>query len=301
MGVDVRRAHSRLSVHLRRGATPELRRIVDDAAQILSGRARPMRPMDPYAVLGVGPGASHLRMKAAYRAQARLVHPDMGGTDELFRVVGQAYELVAGPDRQRVGTAGGGPTAARWRPESDPWRGIRVDRPPKPPPPKPYVAPPPEKRLQASRPRAALDLGLYLSVAAVGLGALAGLLAAGQVWLFLLAVALVVRGWRMLSPLVDGLGRSAARLRPASARMAPGTGSPIRFLEETCLHAPVNRLPDDLLYAAYVAWCRRRDRGAVSPWIFVEQLRSLGLLYVKATTWDGGMWVGLKLGPDAPR
>ncbi len=43
-------------------------------------------------VLGVGPEASRAEVVAAYRALARVHHPDVGGTEEDFRRLRRAYE-----------------------------------------------------------------------------------------------------------------------------------------------------------------------------------------------------------------
>jgi hypothetical protein len=37
------------------------------------------RPSDPYAVLGLAPGATAADIQRAYRRRARLVHPDIAG------------------------------------------------------------------------------------------------------------------------------------------------------------------------------------------------------------------------------
>ncbi len=71
---------------------------------------------------------------------------------------------------------------------------------------------------------------------------------------------------------------------------------PERFLEATCLDAPVGRQREEQLYAAYVRWCHAGHRGPpVASWVFVERLRSLGLLLVKPTGWEEGLWVGIAL------
>lgn len=49
-------------------------------------------------VLGVGPAATPVELRAAYRAALRRAHPDHGGRDEAVRAVVVAYEvLLAGP------------------------------------------------------------------------------------------------------------------------------------------------------------------------------------------------------------
>ena len=50
-------------------------------------------------VLGREAGVSLEEVRAAYRSLSKRVHPDAGGTDELFRRVNDAYErLTEGPE-----------------------------------------------------------------------------------------------------------------------------------------------------------------------------------------------------------
>ena len=50
-------------------------------------------------VLGLEAGVSLEEVRAAYRSLSKRVHPDAGGTDELFRRVNDAYErLTEGPE-----------------------------------------------------------------------------------------------------------------------------------------------------------------------------------------------------------
>ena len=50
-------------------------------------------------VLGLDAGVSLEEVRAAYRSLSKRVHPDAGGTDELFRRVNDAYErLTEGPE-----------------------------------------------------------------------------------------------------------------------------------------------------------------------------------------------------------
>jgi curved DNA-binding protein CbpA len=53
--------------------------------------------MDPYAVLGVQPGASPDEIARAYRAKAKEWHPDVRGTEDALRrmaVINAAYEQI---------------------------------------------------------------------------------------------------------------------------------------------------------------------------------------------------------------
>ncbi len=55
---------------------------------------------DPYALLGVPPGASEQQIHAAYRAAVRRTHPDAGGSAAAFEDVQAAYELLRDPARR---------------------------------------------------------------------------------------------------------------------------------------------------------------------------------------------------------
>jgi len=52
---------------------------------------------DPYAVLGVQPGASEAQIHAAYRDAVRRTHPDAGGSAGAFEAVQDAYETLRDP------------------------------------------------------------------------------------------------------------------------------------------------------------------------------------------------------------
>lgn len=52
---------------------------------------------DPYALLGVAPGASPEDIHQAFRAKAKQTHPDLpGGDPEKFQAVLQAYRTLGG-------------------------------------------------------------------------------------------------------------------------------------------------------------------------------------------------------------
>jgi hypothetical protein len=67
--------------------------------------------MDPYAVLGVAPGAGERELLRAYRRLAKRWHPDRAGAESARRMaeINQAYELARldrrGGDRRRRRTA----------------------------------------------------------------------------------------------------------------------------------------------------------------------------------------------------
>jgi len=110
--------------------------------------------------------------------------------------------------------------------------------------------------------------------------------------LLVLLLAAIVAG-PVLRPALDGTRRAAVVLLGARVRVAPAV-DPERFLEETCIDAPVGRQREDQLYRAYVRWCGSRGEP-VAPWVFVERLRALGLLYIRPSGWDGALWVGITL------
>jgi DnaJ domain len=74
-----------------------------------------MDGVDPYAILGVRPGAAERELAAAYRALAKRWHPDRGGGEDAVRrmaEINSAYDLlragavqahVAAPVRRRTG------------------------------------------------------------------------------------------------------------------------------------------------------------------------------------------------------
>ena len=78
---------------------------------------------DPYAILGVDPGAPPAKLTAAYREQAKRWHPDRNEDEESARrmaEVNAAYDLLraggfSAPPRSAKPECGSAPAAARGR------------------------------------------------------------------------------------------------------------------------------------------------------------------------------------------
>ena len=54
-----------------------------------------LQGLDPYQVLGVRKNFTFDELKDAYRNIARMVHPDKGGTDQLFQMVTDCFRTLA--------------------------------------------------------------------------------------------------------------------------------------------------------------------------------------------------------------
>jgi hypothetical protein len=59
-----------------------------------------VRGIDYYELLGVARDASPSEIRSAYRALAKAMHPDAGGTAGAFRLLREAYETLTDPDRR---------------------------------------------------------------------------------------------------------------------------------------------------------------------------------------------------------
>jgi hypothetical protein len=72
-------------------------------------RVRDWAGADHYRVLGVAPTATRDEITAAYRARARVLHPDTGASDpaaeEQFVRVATAYRVLTGPQRDEYDRA----------------------------------------------------------------------------------------------------------------------------------------------------------------------------------------------------
>lgn len=59
-----------------------------------------VRGVDYYELLGVPRDATTSEIRSAYRALAKAMHPDTGGTAGAFRLLREAYDTLADPDRR---------------------------------------------------------------------------------------------------------------------------------------------------------------------------------------------------------
>lgn len=72
----------------------ETRGIEDIVRQAYLALPAPSRERDPYEVLGVRPGAPAEVIEASYRALAKRLHPDVGGSAEAMTALNAAWEAV---------------------------------------------------------------------------------------------------------------------------------------------------------------------------------------------------------------
>jgi curved DNA-binding protein CbpA len=60
-----------------------------------------VRMKNLYKILGLSPKAEFWEIRAAYRARAKEVHPDAGGSNEAFSEVVLAYEILSDDHRRK--------------------------------------------------------------------------------------------------------------------------------------------------------------------------------------------------------
>lgn len=71
---------------------------------------------DYYSVLGIGRDASQDQIKKAFRRLARELHPDVNPdpkTQERFKEINAAYEVLSDPQKKQVYDLGGDPSRRR--------------------------------------------------------------------------------------------------------------------------------------------------------------------------------------------
>jgi DnaJ domain len=68
--------------------------------------------VDPFAVLGVAPGADEQQLSAAYRELAKQWHPDHGGAERRMAEINAAYDLLRAAARQGNGAPAPAPSGA---------------------------------------------------------------------------------------------------------------------------------------------------------------------------------------------
>lgn len=86
---------------------------------------------DYYALLGIRRDASQAEIKSAYRRLARELHPDVNpdpDTQEKFKEITQAYEVLGDAEKRQMYDMGGDPFAARARPASAASAGRQASR-----------------------------------------------------------------------------------------------------------------------------------------------------------------------------
>lgn len=67
---------------------------------------------DLYSVLGIKRTASPEEVKQAFRRQSKLTHPDNGGTEEAFREVKTAFDVLSDDTKRRAYDDGGDVSSA---------------------------------------------------------------------------------------------------------------------------------------------------------------------------------------------
>lgn len=99
-----------------------------------TGDARAPEPaaLDPYGELDVDPRADSTRIRRAYHAKARLLHPDLGGDPGAMARLNAAYEVLSDPARRRSHDATRPKTPRPRRDAAPHWTGAAGPPPGKP-------------------------------------------------------------------------------------------------------------------------------------------------------------------------
>jgi curved DNA-binding protein CbpA len=53
-----------------------------------------------YSILGISESATLAEIKTAYREKTKLLHPDKGGSKELFQLINAAWQTLSDPDKR---------------------------------------------------------------------------------------------------------------------------------------------------------------------------------------------------------
>jgi curved DNA-binding protein CbpA len=103
----------------------------------VGSRGQPIAPanpagFDPYRELGVEPNVDLKRLRRAYHAKARQLHPDLGGDPTAMARLNLAYELLRDPARRRQHDAARPRPPRPPRDAPPPWTGAAGPPPGKP-------------------------------------------------------------------------------------------------------------------------------------------------------------------------
>ncbi|KAB5593889.1 DnaJ like protein [Ceratobasidium theobromae] len=81
-------------------AVGELRSLAEETkkAEVLLKRSK---TKDYYKILNVSRDSTDAEIKKAYRRESLIHHPDKGGDDEKFKLLGEAYAVLSDPQRRR--------------------------------------------------------------------------------------------------------------------------------------------------------------------------------------------------------
>jgi hypothetical protein len=91
-----------------------------------------VRGIDYYELLGVARDASSSEIRSAYRALAKAMHPDTGGTAGAFRLLREAYDTLTDPERRADYDRHGDP-GDHYDPDDDHYDDSYEDVEPEPP------------------------------------------------------------------------------------------------------------------------------------------------------------------------
>lgn len=214
-----------------------------------------------YEVLGVTPEATEAELRSAYRRAVRSAHPDLGGTDEAFRAVQNAWAVLGDPVRRQAYTARAGtatsttssnPTSPPPQPEPPPSETARPAPPPRSEPPEPEAPDPDEGAAGAFwfRRHRIRILQVLLAVTAATTGSL-------TLWV------MSTIGRPVTAAAVIYLGAMAVCLAMQAAGNQAGEGTYRRLVRTTWILTGV------CAGLALLAWAAHRDYLAPTVWAMV--------------------------------